>query len=137
VFASLALLWAASRRGLLIVAFLQVISGAAGGALLVLVKNLADAILGAGNSGEFQAVLPWLAATAALTLVTNFSGSTQWELQRLLSELVTRRVAGRIFEVVAVADLETFETPDFHNRLERAWMSGGAHPRQTTPRRAS
>jgi hypothetical protein len=47
----------------------------------------------------------------------------QFELNRVLAVLVTRKLAGRLFAVSAVADLETFETPAFHDRLGRAWST--------------
>lgn len=119
---SLRLLWSAAPRELSLVASLQVLSGAAAGIQLVLVKKLLDAILGTGHS--FIPVLGWLAALGLLTLLTSFSGSVQFELNRLLSELVSRKVATRLFAVAAAADLETFERPEFHDRLERAWSTG-------------
>jgi ATP-binding cassette subfamily B protein len=100
--------------------------------LLVLVKNLLDAIQAAAADHDFRPVLGWLGAVAALTLVTTFSGSMQFELQRVLSELVNRRALLRIFDVAAAANLEAFETPEFHNRMERAWMSSTARPMQIT-----
>src|SRR5262249_28126964 len=55
-----------------------------------------------------------------------------WELQRVLGELVNRRALLRIFDVAAAANLEAFETPEFHNRMERAWMNSGSRPMQIT-----
>src|SRR5258708_16138251 len=129
---SLSLLWASSRREFVLMAVLQIISGAMNGVLLVLVKNLFDAIQEAGAGHDFAPVLGWLGVLAVLTLLTSFSGATQWELQRLLGEMVNRRALLSIFDVAAAAKLEAFETADFHNRMERAWMSSGARPMQIT-----
>jgi ATP-binding cassette subfamily B protein len=129
---SLGLLWGAARGEFMLVAILQVVSGGLGGVMLVLVKNLLDAIQGASATDDFAPVLGWLGALAVLTLLTGFSGSVQWERQRVLGELVNRRAMLRIFDVASVAGLEAFETPDFHNRMERAWMSSGARPMQLT-----
>jgi ATP-binding cassette subfamily B protein len=129
---SLTLLWGAARRQFVLVAALQVLSGAMAGVMLVLVKNLLDAIQAASLSQEFGPVLGWLGLLAVLTLATTFSGSIQFELQWLLGELVNRSALLRIFDVAAAASLEAFETPDFHNRMERAWMSSGARPMQIT-----
>jgi ATP-binding cassette, subfamily B, bacterial len=129
---SLALLWAAARRQFVLVAALQIASGAMAGVMLVLVRNLLDAIQSASASQDFGPVLMWLGVLAVLTLATTFSGSLQFELQWLLSELVNRRALLRIFDVASAASLEAFETPAFHNRMERAWMSSGARPMQIT-----
>ena len=129
---SLGLLWASAKTEFVLVAILQVVSGAMGGVLLVLVKNLLDAIQASSASQDFGPVLGWLGVLGVLTLLTTFSGSMQWELQRILGEQVDRRAMLRIFEVAGVASLEAFETPDFHNRLERAWISSGSRPTQIT-----
>ena len=129
---SLGLLWESARTEFVLVAILQVVSGAMGGVLLVLVKNLLDAIQASSASQDFGPVLGWLGVLGVLTLLTTFSGSMQWELQRILGEQVDRRAMLRIFEVAGVASLEAFETPDFHNRLERAWISSGSRPTQIT-----
>ena len=127
---SLSLLWGSARAEFVLVALLQVLSGAMAGVLLVLVKNLLDAIQAASASHDFRPVVGWLGVLGGLTLLTTFSGSMQFELQRVLGELVNRRALLRIFEVAGVASLEAFETPD--NRMERAWMSSGARPTQIT-----
>ncbi|HEY3061865.1 MAG TPA: ABC transporter ATP-binding protein, partial [Chloroflexota bacterium] len=130
VWASVKLLWSSSPRVFTVVALLQVLGGAAAGLQLILVRNLLEATL--GSNSDFSAVVVWLLALAGVLLFTTVSGSTQWEWQRLLSEYVNRRAILRILDVAAAANLETFETPDFHNRLERAWMTSGGRPIQTT-----
>ncbi len=129
---SLSLLWGAARREFVLLAVLQLVSGALGGVVLVVVKNLLDAIQAAAARQDFTPVLGWLGVLAIITLLASFSGSIQWELQRILGELVNRRALLRIFDVASVASLEAFETPEFHNRMERAWMSSGSRPMQLT-----
>jgi ATP-binding cassette subfamily B protein len=130
--ASLGLLWTASRREFMVVGSLQVLSGAMAGVLLVLVKNLLDAIQVASAGGDLRPVALWLALLAAVTLFTTFSGSLQLELQRILGEKVQHQAMLRIFDVASAASLETFETPEFHNRMERAWITSGSRPFQIT-----
>jgi ATP-binding cassette subfamily B protein len=130
--ASVSLLWSASRREFLVVGSLQVLSGAMAGVLLVLVKNLLDAIQVASAGGDFRPVVLWLAVLAAVTLFTTFSGSLQFELQRILGEKVNHQSMLRIFEVASVASLEAFEMPEFHNRMERARVTSGSRPMQIT-----
>jgi ABC-type multidrug transport system fused ATPase/permease subunit len=68
--ASFGLLWQSARREFLLVAALQVLSGAMAGVLLVLVKNLLDAIQSASAAQDFRRVILWLAILAVLTLFT-------------------------------------------------------------------
>ena len=116
------LLWASGRREFLIIAALQVLAGAGAGLLLVVVNHFVQTIQVGG--ADFLALLGSLLALGGVTLFTAFAASVQFELNRLLSDLVTRTVSTRLFSVAAAADLEAFEQPEFHNRLERAWASG-------------
>src|SRR5690349_19154419 len=72
---SFGLLWVAARREFVVVSVLQIFSGAMAGVLLVLVKNLLDAIQVASASADFRPVVAWLVLLAVLTLFTTFSGS--------------------------------------------------------------
>src|SRR5919202_3342206 len=64
---SLALLWAAAPREFVLVAILQIASGAMAGVMLVLVRNLLDAIQAASASQDFGPLLAWLGLLAVLT----------------------------------------------------------------------
>jgi ATP-binding cassette, subfamily B, bacterial len=119
---SLRLLWSAAPREFVAVATLQIVGGGAAGIQVMLVRKLLSTIL-SGNQA-FLAVVAWLVALGLVTLLTSFSSAVKFELNRLLSELVTRTVAGRVFAVSGAADLETFERPEFHDRLYRAWSTG-------------
>jgi ATP-binding cassette subfamily B protein len=125
-------LWQSAPHEFVLNAALQLASGAAYGLQLVLVKELIGAIQTASGSGGLTPVLFWLGAIGLVTLFTSFSSSVQFELQRVLGELVNGEVAGRMFDVVATADMEAFETPEFHDHLERAWNTGIGRPMQLT-----
>jgi ABC-type multidrug transport system fused ATPase/permease subunit len=127
------LLWSAAPRELAGTSGLQMLAGAATGAQIVLARNLLDAIL--ANGGGDADVVPVLAALGALgivALITAFAGAVQVELQRLMAELVSRRVATRVFDVAASAELERFDDPEFHDRLQRAWTNGLSRPLEMT-----
>ena len=129
---ALQVLWQAAPREFAFNAALQLASGAAYGLQLVLVRELIGAIQVAGSSREIGPVLFWLGTIGLVTLFTSFSASVQFELHRVLSELVNGEVAGRMFDVVASADMETFERPEFHDQMERAWNTGVGRPMQLT-----
>jgi ATP-binding cassette subfamily B protein len=116
------LLWTSAPTEFLVVGALQLLTGAAAAVLLLLVNQLVATIQISGS--DFVPVLGWLVGLGVITLVTTYAASVQFEFNRLMSELVGRSVAIRVFAVAAAADLASFERPDFHDRLERAWTSG-------------
>lgn len=64
----------------------------------------------------------------ALTAVVGLSAAATRELSALLSELVARDATGRILDVATSVDLESFDTPAFHDRLERARFNANNRP---------
>ncbi len=132
VVAGLGILWAAARRELTAGVLVQAVVGISAGALLLLIRKLLDVVI-AGDAGRsVPVVLGWLGLIAAVVWLASVGASFMFELQVLMSELVNGHVSRRIFEVAATADLATFETPAFHDRLERAWAHGSARPMQMT-----
>lgn len=125
--ASVRLLWAAGPREFVLIAALQLVGGGSAGVQVFVVRGLVDAL---GRDANVALIVAWLAGLATLTLLTAFAVSVQFELNRLLSELVSRKVAASLFRISAVADLETFETPEFHDRLERSWSTGAVRSMQ-------
>lgn len=129
---SLDLAWRAAPREFVLTGVLQLLGAVSGGVTLILVKRLLDTVLAAGRTQDVGPVLGWLAVLGLLTVLTTFAGQVQWEQQRLLAELVNREVTWRILQVAGQADLEEFERPEFHDHLERAWLSSGWKPMQMT-----
>src|SRR5262249_50374699 len=125
---SLNLAWRAAPREFVLTGALQLLGAVSGGVILILVKRLLDTLLAAGNTQDIGPVLGWITALGLLIVLTTFAGQVQWEQQRLLAELVNREVTWRILQVAGRADLEEFERPDFHDHLERAWLSSGWKP---------
>jgi len=114
---ALVLVWGVGRREFLTSTGLQVLSGLAVIAqLLVGQRALAALLKGSGLS----LVATWAVALALLAAVSFVAGSVQREQQRILGEVVMRAVQGTLLDVATAVDLKAFETPSFHNRLERA-----------------
>jgi ATP-binding cassette subfamily B protein len=133
VLESLKLVWSAGPREFLATAGLQVLNGLALVIQLLLVRALlVDILAGQRSSAGFRPVIIDLAILGGVFLVTNFSSTIQNELQRILSELVNRQTAARVLDVAITAPLEAFETPEFHDRLQRADMGAGMRPFQIT-----
>ena len=126
---ALRLAWRAARRELSISFLLQIVSGLGVGVQLVVGRHVLASILGAQRSGGgIGAVLPGLGALVAVTAVVQFADAGRSELQRLLAELVGRHAQEQIIEVATLVDLEAYESPDFHDRLQRAQMAATFRP---------
>jgi ABC-type multidrug transport system fused ATPase/permease subunit len=114
---------ASSRLELVLVVALQV-AGALAVVLLLLVGQQA---LGAvatidRENGTVGEVLPWALAVAGVAAAQLFVAAVLRERQQILGELVSRHVEEQVLDVAAAVELEAYETPAFHNRIERARM---------------
>ena len=127
--AATAIVWAAGRRRLAVVAALQ-----ASAALLlpaqVLLGNAAlQAVLDVdrGTATLRDAVLP-LVGLAAAGAISSLTVPVLAQQQRLLGDLVQRAIAGQIIDVTDSVGLVTFEDPDFADRLQRVQGSSLLRP---------
>jgi ATP-binding cassette subfamily B protein len=92
-----------------------------------------ERILGADRLGEGLAtVLPSLAVLLGVTAGLQFATTARMEFQRLLAELVGRHAQSKIIQMATVVDLEAYENPDFHDRLQRAQMAANFRPLNMT-----
>lgn len=124
------LVWSAAPRELALTTALQVVSSLALGVEVLVARKLLSAFLQIGHGhGAGGVTLPLAAMTAALGLVA-FTSTASSELQRILGELVARHAVGKVLDVAVAADLLAFETPAFHDRLQRAQMHGASRPVQ-------
>jgi ATP-binding cassette, subfamily B, bacterial len=94
-------------------------------ALLLLVQVLfaklaLEALLTADREGgELRDVLPPFIGLIAAAGVASLAAAVVLNGQRLLGELVQRRASGIITEVTTAVDLESFESPQFFDDLQR------------------
>jgi ATP-binding cassette subfamily B protein len=128
---SLRLVWAAGRREFLITASLQLLFAFGIAAQLFIAKAVLDAVLAAGATDDFAALLPELAALVAITVALDFAQAIENEQSRVLAELVSRRALSRVLDVSTRIDLLAFESPDFYDRLQRARAQGTFRSLQT------
>jgi ATP-binding cassette subfamily B protein len=123
----------AAPRELLLSFALQLVTGLGVAVQLLLGRNVLKAVLDADRLGQgLSRVMPGLVALLAVTAVLQFGGAARNELQRLLAELTGRHAQGRITDVATVVDLEAYENPDFHDRLQRAQMAANFRPLNMT-----
>jgi ATP-binding cassette, subfamily B, bacterial len=117
--------WAAGRGEFVASTVLQAIAGFGLAALLLLGQQGLDVLLEAVREGSsLVAVLPWVLAIAFVAALQLFVSAVQRERQEILGELMSRHVQARLLEVTSAADLVAFDTPTFHNRVQRLRMSG-------------
>jgi ABC-type multidrug transport system fused ATPase/permease subunit len=116
----LRIVWAAGRRDFLISAGLQAVGGF-GIVLLLLLGQEALAALELGETGQgsLADVAPWATALGAAMALQLLGSAVQRERQQILGELVSRHVEERVLDVTTAVELEAFETPAFHNRVQR------------------
>jgi ATP-binding cassette subfamily B protein len=120
----LRLVWSAGRRDFILSTSLQAVGGVGIALLLVLGQRALGALLEANRGGGSVAeVLPWAAAVAVVATLQFFASTVQRERQEVLGELVKRHVEESVIDVAAAVELEAFETPSFHNRVQRVRMS--------------
>jgi ATP-binding cassette subfamily B protein len=132
VFRAVKLVWSAARPELAFTFALQVVSSLALAVQVLVAKRLLSAILEVNHGQSIgHIVLPLVALTVATAFIA-FAGTASAELQRILSELVQRHAMSKVLDVAVAADLLAFETPSFHDRLQRAQMHGAARPIQMT-----
>lgn len=118
------LIWRASRRDLLAMFALGLLSGAGIAMQLLIARRLLEELIavsrGAGTTGLyvpialFTVVSITVAGVAALTV----------HRQRLLAELVGRFAFDEIVAVASAVDYQRFEQPGFYDQLQRAQASG-------------
>lgn len=123
----------AAPRELAVCFALQVVAGLGIGVQLLLGRHVLSTILGVDRTGgTVTDVLPSLVAFLAVSAVLQFDNAARSELQRLLAELVARHAQERIIEVATLVDLEAYETPVFHDCLQRAEMAANFRPLNMT-----
>ncbi|MGH8883782.1 MAG: ABC transporter ATP-binding protein [Egibacteraceae bacterium] len=125
---SIALVWRAAPHEFAVSALLQCVAGVGVAAQLLVGRRVLEGVLSAGEAGEFGAVLPALAILAALTALVSFANVARVEQQRVLTELVGRHALDKVLDVAAHVDLRAYETPGFHDRLERAKINAIVRP---------
>ena len=110
----------AGRADLVTSVGLQVLGGV-GLALQLIVgrRGLSQLFEAVRGGGSLASVTPWAFGVAAISFTLFFANAIQRERQQILGELVSRHVEGQLLDVVTAVDLEAFDTPGFHNRLER------------------
>ena len=132
VWRALALTRSAAPRQLAAAAALQLVSAVVLGGQLLVGRGLLAGVTTETGGGGFGAVVPELAAFAALGAAGAIAGLMRIEHQRLLTERVSRYAAAQVLAVSASVELVAFERPTFFDRLQRAQVNAEVRPAQVT-----
>ena len=123
------LVWRAARRPFIITAVLQAGAGLAVVAQLLVGKLVLDELVGSDHP-SFGAVMPKIAAFAAVTACAQIMNFALAEQNRILTALVERSAILQVIDVAAAVDLVAYDRPAFHNRLQRAQTNAALRPGQ-------
>lgn len=128
--AGLRVVWQAAPRELATNAVLQVVIALAVTGQVLAGKRLLDRMLTIGDGESFRVVVVPLVLLAITSAVAAICSVVRAEQQKVLGELVSKVAITRVLEVSAAVDLIAFDSPAFHDRLERAKSNAVYRPLQ-------
>lgn len=114
------LVWDAARPEFLQCIGLQVAAGVGVAVQLLLGRSVIAVVVASHGHRGLADVAPQLIGLGVVTTALGFAASALIERERILAELVERHVQGKIIDVVSEVELESLESPQFHDRLRRA-----------------
>ncbi len=126
---ALRLVWASARREFSAVIAAACVSGIGAGLQVYLSGRLVAGLV-AGSEGLPPGLATKIFALVGVTAALGFLASFQREWERLVGELVARHAQAQVLEVSARVRLESFERPDFYDRLQRALVTAEIRPVQ-------
>ncbi len=129
---SFRIVWRAAPREFGTSLTLQVVQGAILGVNLLVVRNILAAILTDTPSHNYLPALEQLAVLVVLQAVAGLVGLYQSMQQSVLTELVQRHASRPVTEVSTAIPLRDFDTPVFHDRMQRAQQTAMMRPFQIT-----
>lgn len=86
---------------------------------LLVGKHLVDQLVD-DTDAAFGDLTPWLVLLGAMLVGTALVNAAVGELRILMQELVHRRAIDQVLEASTAAELEAFDDPTFHDRIQRA-----------------
>lgn len=127
------LVWSAAPRELAVSVVLQVISGVGVGIQLLVGSRVLSTVLTADSLDRGAGdVVPGLLLLLGVTAVVGFAGRAQTELRVVIAELTGRHAQARVIDIATMVDLEAYERPEFHDRLQRATTAALFRPHSMT-----
>src|SRR5215210_2657248 len=122
--AALRLVHAASRRDLFIMFAFQLVAGVGAAVQLLIARQFLQELILVSDGADATGLYAPVAGFAVMGLVIAAATALAQHRQRLLGELVGRHAFDRIVTAASSVDYRAFETPRFHDELQRATASG-------------
>jgi ATP-binding cassette subfamily B protein len=127
---ALGIVWTAARRELLALTGLQLVVGVGLAVQLLAIRALLSDLFAHGGATSFSAVLPELIVVTVLGALVAAATVVIDAQQRVLGQLVALHAADEVIRTAVAVDLVTFDSPEFHDRLQRAQLSASQRPAQ-------
>lgn len=122
---SCVLLWQAAPGVTLALVVLQVLGALALAGTLLALQNVIETVATAAQGTGPAILVPGVAVLAGALFVAALAQLLQGSLSLVLTERVTWNAFEKLLDVATAADLAAFDTPAFHDRLNRAQNAGG------------
>lgn len=116
---------AASRADLALLSGLQILVAGLVAAQLFATQRVLQLLL---DGGDVLRAVPLVVLLAAITGTIAIAGALQAERQRLVGEVVSEHVQGRIFDITTSVPLRTFDEPGFFEQLQRVQSNALSKP---------
>lgn len=129
---TLALIWLAAPQWTAAWAMLLLVQGILPAASVYLTKHLVDSLVAAKESGgdweHLKLAIFFLGFMAVILLLMDvIQGTMEW-IRTAYSELVQDYIKGLIHQQAATVDYAFYESPEYHDLLERTRSEGGNRP---------
>jgi ATP-binding cassette, subfamily B, bacterial len=123
---AVALVWEAAPRLVLVLVALELVSAAGFGLTLLVARAVVAQLLTAQQTRiGLSAVLPELGLLTLVLALITFSSTFGNSIRMVLSERVSETGFQPVLDVATAVDLEAYDSPDFHDRMQRALYAGG------------
>jgi ATP-binding cassette subfamily B protein len=125
-----AMVWRAAPRQLVFAGLLQIGMAIALAGQLLVVRALLTELLSSSGNPSFGDVLPEVLALSGLAAVVSIAGTLVDFQQRILGQVVALDATEEVIRTATGVDLITYDSPGFHDRLQRGQMSASTRPAQ-------
>ena len=122
----------AAPREFAISSALQLVQGATTGIQVLIFRNILAAVLAGSSHHDYLPAVEQLVLLVALQTVSGLVSTYTNMQQQLVTELVQRHASRPVTEVATTIGLRDFDTPEFHDRMQRAQQTATLRPLQVT-----
>jgi ATP-binding cassette subfamily B protein len=121
---AVSLVYSAGRKRLVLITLATVVTSGAIAGQLIVGRTIVD-LLADNDDVAAGDLTPYLLTLGVLLVLSALSQAVSSELRIPLGEQVHRRAMDEILDVATEAELEMYEGPEFHDRMQRARVAAG------------